>query len=49
MVTEKDTYSTAFQGFTTFKAPVQGKWITVEISISSRKAIFGGTESFLPS
>ncbi|KAK4820590.1 hypothetical protein QYF61_001896, partial [Mycteria americana] len=24
MITEKDTYSTSYQGFTTFKAPVQG-------------------------
>lgn len=47
--TVKDTYSTPFQGFTTFKAPVQGKWVTLEISMSSRKTIFGGTESFLPS
>lgn len=46
MMTENYTYSTPFQGFITFKAPVQDKWVIVEMSISSRKPIFGGTESW---
>lgn len=46
MITEKDTHSIPFKGFSALKAPVQGKWVTVEISVSSRKAIFGGTESW---
>ena len=45
IITQKDTSHTSFLGCTTFKAPVQGKWVTVEISISSGKAIFAGTEN----